>query len=154
MQSQTLFPKSEADIQKEYKQKVFIQTLRDGKKFTRKCLFKNILYLSGLFRSLNQIGSVTIPTNSNYDRKYEIWFNHYPKTILENQKFINNLKRYLSDEFKIDDAPYYLTLNKFSIYFKYNSIRWDLIDYDLETNHPDNFMKKANGFVYVKNYRK
>jgi hypothetical protein len=156
MQSNELFPKSEADIEKEYKQKIFLTTLKEGKSPRRKCLMKNILYLSGIYKAY-RIGGVAanIPLNCGFDRKYEFWIHHNYKVrhILENERFINNLKRYLV-QFRFEDNPYYEQINRFNIFYNNHSIKWALIDHDLKTNHPDNILIKPNGFVYIKNYRK
>jgi len=158
MQTNELFPKSEADIEKEYKQRIFLTTLKEGKTPKRKCLFKNVFYLSGLFRYLKMISSVTVPEHSTYDRRYEIALNNgifsAVNTVTEDERFINTLKRYLSNDFRLEVTPYHTVCGRFFIYFRYNKVRWDLIDHDLQTNHSDNILKKPNGFVYVKNYDK
>ena len=103
------------------------------------------------------INSVSIPEDSCYDRKYELKadFNQNSlKTVTESEAFINSLKRYLSNHFRLEVTPYHSVRNCFHVYFTYNKIRWDLIDHDLQTHHPDNILKKPNGFVYVKNYNK
>jgi len=154
---QDFFPKSESDIEKEYKQRIFLTTLKEGKCPKRKCLFKNIFYMSGIYRHYKMVNSVTVSDNHSYDRKYEICVNNHltpVKTVTENPIFINNLKRYLSDNFRVEVTPYFNVVNCFFIYFNYNKIRWDLIDYDLQQNHSDNILKKPNGFIYVKNYLK
>ena len=152
-----LFPKSESDIEKEYKQRIFLTTLKEGKCPKRKCLFKNIFYLSGIYRHYKMVESVGVQHDHIYDRKYQIAVNNCltpVKTVTENQTFINNLKRYLSDNFRVEVTHYFTVLNCFYIHFNYNKIRWDLIDYDLEQSHSDNILKKPNGFIYVKNYYK
>lgn len=158
MHSQTLFPKSEAEIEKEYKQRIFLTTLKEGKTPKRKCLFKNVFYLSALFRYLKMISSVTVPDNSTYDRRYEIALDnnilYAVNTVTEDETFINNLKRYLSNDFRLEITPYHTVCGRFFIYFRYNKVRWDLIDHDLQEKHSDNILKKPNGFVYVKNYNK
>jgi hypothetical protein len=157
MQS-SLFPKSEAEIEKEYKQKIFLTTLKEGKSPKRKCLFKNVFYLSGLFRYLKMIQSVSVPDDSQYDRRYVIALDKYilyaVHSVTEDESFINSLKRYLSNDFKLEVSHYHSVSGRFFIYFKYNKVRWDLIDYDLQQNHSDNILKKPNGFIYVKNYHK
>ena len=104
------------------------------------------------------IQSVSVPDNSQYDRRYEIILNtgilYAIPTVTEDESFINSLKRYLSNDFKLEVSPYHSVRGCFFIYFKYNKVRWDLIDHDLQTNHADNILKKPNGFIYVKNYYK
>ena len=159
MHSQTLFPKSEEEIEKEYKQKIFLTTLKEGKTPKRKCLFKNVFYLSNLFKYLRLIQSVIVPDNSPYNRRYEIGLItgitgmlYSVPIVTEDENFINSLKRYLSNDFKLEFSHFHSVRNCFFIYFKYEKVRWDLIDYDLQQNHPNNILKKPNGFVYVKNY--
>ena len=156
MQATELFPKSEAEIEKEYKQKIFLTTLKEGKTPKRKCLFKNVFYLSNLFKYLRLIQSVIVPDNSPYNRRYEVGLItgmlYSVSTVTENEAFINSLKRYLSNDFKLETSHFHSVRNCFFIYLKYEKVRWDLIDYDLQQNHPNNILKKPNGFVYVKNY--
>ena len=129
MEQSSLFPKSESDIEKEYKQKIFLTTLKEGKTPIRKTLFRNIIYLSGLSKNLGNIITLTrsgfYPT---YDKHYRLAFWCAVKPISENERFINNLKRYLSNQFRIELCSFYISNNCMDVYYKSDSIRWDLIE--------------------------
>jgi hypothetical protein len=156
MQSEELFFKSEDDIQKEYKQKIFLKTLKEGRTPKRKCLFKNIFYLSHVYRALRRIDSVTVTNDPKYNRKYVLsldgLFPKKRKDLLNDERLINSFKRYLIN-YRIGTDLCFTYQETLSIYFNYNEVRWDLIDHDLITYHPDNITRhKTNDFVYVKNY--
>ena len=153
MQNDDLFPILDSVIEKEYKQKLFLKALTSGKIPARKCLIKNIIYLSKLYKTFYYSSANTITElNGKYDRKYSISHNKSYKYLSEHELFINNLKRYLSNDFKLDGSSPYKGITY--IYFINSKVRWDLIDYDLKTNHSNNILIKPNGFVYVKDFRK
>ena len=160
MQIAEPFPKSEEDIQKEYNQKIFLKTLKEGKTPTRKCLIKYILYLSGVYREVVRIDkNYNIPNVADlnkYDRSYHLSIISIKNAnqMLSNEFLIKNLKRYLDDSFVIRNESWNPIRNIIAIYFVSNKVRWDLIDHDLKANHADNILIKPNGFVYVKNYFK
>jgi hypothetical protein len=152
MQSSELFPKSDEEIQKEYNQKLFLKTLKEGKMPIRKCLFKNIFYLSGIYNKVRQIQSSSTD-DSVYDKSYQIILNtDKPSIVIDNPNFINSLKRYLDNHFILKDDSWGYFRTGIRIHFNSNKVRWDLIDHDLRTKHPKNILIKANGFAYVKNY--
>ena len=155
MQSSELFPKSDEEIQKEYNQKLFLKTLKEGKMPIRKCLFKNIFYMSGIYNEIRQIQSVSSDNDSSYNKSYQIILNtNKVSKVTENPNLINSLKRYLDNHFILKDDSWGYFRTGVRIHFNSNKVRWDLIEHDLRTKHSDNVLIKANGFAYVKNYYK
>lgn len=140
-------------IEEDYKKRIFLETLKNGKLPQRRNLFKTIMFLSDckLFRYSYILNSDLPKYTSKCTVEIAVTKQITAKEVVKDPKFIIRLKRYIGNNFKLT-LPWAFNSNKFTIYYNKSDIKWGLVDHDLLTEHPLNSERRSNGFVYIKNF--
>ena len=129
--------------------------IKTGKLPKRKGLFKTIFYLAGHYESffgISGTSSSVTKLRPNKNRYALLRIENFEKILPEINPFFEKYINNFSFE-KSSDSPSCAKVSLIDIYYKFEDIKWFLIDEELKKNHADNITIK-DGIPKIINYRK